>query len=221
VTSPTSNARQRAATVVKLGGSLAESGRLGAILRIVANARAPVIVVPGGGAFADAVRIAQADLGFSDAVAHRMGILATHQTAHVLVALEPRLCTAETVPAMRRALADGRIPIWLPGRLSERDKTIPADWSVTSDALAARLAERLRGAPVVLVKSCAIPPGATLDRLARAGTVDPTFVTIVERARLSWRVLGAGDEAELAAILNAQRQGGRRGAAQRAIARTK
>jgi len=190
-------------------------------LRIVAGARAPVVVVPGGGAFADAVRVAQADLGFSDAVAHRMAILATHQTAHALAALEPRLSPADTVAAIGRALADGRIPVWLPWRLSERDKTIPADWSVTSDALAARLAERLGAAPVVLVKSCTVPPGATLDRLARAGTVDPTFVTIVERARLSWRVLGAGDEAELAAILKAKGQAGRRGAAQRAIARTK
>jgi hypothetical protein len=74
---------------------------------------------------------------------------------------------------------------------------------------------------VVLVKSCAVAPRAELHRLARAGTVDPTFVTIVERARLRWCVLGAGDEAELAAVLEAQRQGRRRSAPQRAIARSK
>jgi aspartokinase-like uncharacterized kinase len=125
------------------------------------------------------------------------------------------------MPAIRRTLAAGRVPAWLPWKLCARDTTIPADWSVTSDGLAGRLAERLGGAPVVLVKSCAVAPGVELHRLARAGTVDPTFVTIVERARLSWRVLGAGDEAELAAVLEAQRQGRRRGAPQRAIARPK
>jgi 5-(aminomethyl)-3-furanmethanol phosphate kinase len=219
---PTSNARPSpSATVVKLGGSLAESGRLAAVLRIVAGARVPVVVVPGGGTFADAVRVAQADLGFTDTVAHRMAILATHQTAHMLAALEPRLSPAETMAAIRRALAAGRIPVWLPWKLCARDQAIPADWSVTSDGLAARLAERLGRAPVVLVKSCTVPSGAGLDRLARAGTVDPTFVTIVERAGLSWRVLGAGDEAELAAVLKAQRQGRRRSAPQRAIARPK
>jgi aspartokinase-like uncharacterized kinase len=222
VTLRTSNARRSpTATVVKLGGSLAESGRLAAILRILAGARAPVVIVPGGGTFADAVRVAQADLGFGDAVAHRMAILAMHQSAHMLAGLEPRLEPVETMPAIRRALAAGRIPAWLPWELCARDTTIPADWSVTSDGLAARLAERLGGAPVVLVKSCAVASGAELHRLARAGTVDPTFVTIVERARLSWRVLGAGDEAELAAVLEAQHQGRRRGAPQRAIARPK
>jgi 5-(aminomethyl)-3-furanmethanol phosphate kinase len=222
VTSPSSNAdRSPLATVVKLGGSLSESRRLAAILPVVAGARAPVVVVPGGGTFADAVRVAQADLGFNDAIAHRMAILAMHQTAHMLAGLEPRLVPVETLAAIRRTLADGGIPVWLPWKLCARDKSIPADWSITSDGLAARLAERLGGAPVVLVKSCAGACDATLDRLARAGTVDPTFVTIVERARLSWRVLGAGEEAELAAIVKAQRQARRRSAAQRAIARSK
>ena len=53
----------------------------------------------------------------------------------------------------------------------------------------------------MLIKSCRVPDGATLQRLALAETVDPTFVEIVERARLSWRVLGAGDEDKLAALL--------------------
>jgi 5-(aminomethyl)-3-furanmethanol phosphate kinase len=222
VTLHTSSANQSPpATVLKLGGSLAESGRLTAILRILAGARTPVLVVPGGGTFADAVRVAQADVGFSDAVAHRMSILAMHQAAHMLSGLEPRLAPVETMAAMGRMLAAGRIPVWLPLRLCERDANIPADWSVTSDGLAARLAERLGRAPVVLVKSCAVASGSTLRHLARSGTVDPTFVTIVERARLTWRVLGAGDEAELGAILKARRQARRRNAAPRAIARTK
>ncbi len=56
-------------------------------------------------------------------------------------------------------------------------------------------------APVVLVKSCRVPRTASAARLAKDGVVDPTFATIVERARLSWRVLGAGDEPELADLL--------------------
>jgi hypothetical protein len=228
VISRSSNAsRSPEATVVKLGGSLSESGRLASALRLVVGARVPVAVVPGGGSFADAVRVAQADLGFGDAIAHRMAILAMHQTAHMLAALEPRLVPVETLAGIRRELTGGRIPVWLPLKLSARDETIPADWSVTSDGLAARLAERLGGAPVVLVKSCAIPHAATLERLARAGTVDPTFVTIVKRAGLVWRVLGAGDDKDLAALLKSEvrrpslREAGRRGAPPRAIARRK
>ena len=73
---------------------------------------------------------------------------------------------------------------------------------MTSDALAARLAERLKGAEVVLVKSCAVPLGATLEELASAGIVDPVFSQIVARAGVAWRVLGAGDEERLGALLD-------------------
>jgi hypothetical protein len=204
--------------------------RLGPILDIVANARAPVVIVPGGGAFADAVRRAQADFGFSDAVAHRMAILAMHQTGLMLASLNSRLKTIETQAGLRRALEDTEIPVWLPLRLVQNDKRIAADWSTTSDGLSARLAERLGGAPVVLVKSCRIAPGTPLAALAREGVVDPAFVTIVHRARLAWKVLGAGDEAELAGLLKAgadpipfprrsPRETGRRAGPARAIAR--
>ena len=44
--------------VVKLGGSLAESKRLASILKIVGASRQSCVIVPGGGAFADAVRAA-------------------------------------------------------------------------------------------------------------------------------------------------------------------
>ena len=67
--------------VVKIGGSLVETGRLREILAIVARAQRPTVIVPGGGPFADAVRNAQAEFGFSDEAAHRMAILAMHQTA--------------------------------------------------------------------------------------------------------------------------------------------
>jgi aspartokinase-like uncharacterized kinase len=216
--------------VVKLGGSLAESGRLTAILKIVAGTRAPVAIVPGGGAFAEAVRCAQADLGFSDAAAHRMALLAMHQTGLMLAALNRRLAPVETLAGIEREILCGRIPVWLPLKLTERDRRVPADWSATSDALAARLAERLGRAPVVLVKSCRIAKDAAIAALVRAGIVDPMFAEIVDRARLPWRVLGAGEEGELAAMLDgggptrpslrrSRRDACRRRAPARAIAR--
>lgn len=201
--------------------------RLQSILEIVGEARIPLVIVPGGGAFADAVRRAQADFGFSDAAAHRMALLAMHQTGLMLAALHPRLEPVETLVSLRRALKVGRIPVWLPLKMTQRDTRIPADWTTTSDALAARLAERLGRAPVVLVKSCRIGKGATVATLARERVVDATFAAIVERAGLPWRVIGAGDDGELAALVQAagstvhsrRRDAGRRAAPARAIAR--
>lgn len=190
---------------MKLGGSLAESIRLARIVEIVAAARVPIVVVPGGGAFADAVRRAQADFGFSDLVAHRMALLAMHQTGLMLESMHPRLKGVATLAGLRRVRAGSTIPVWLPLKLAQRDPRIRPDWSTTSDGLAARLAERLGRCPVVLVKSCRIPKGSSLAGLAREGIVDMTFKAIVERARLAWRVLGAGEEDELASLVGAQR----------------
>lgn len=206
-------------TVVKLGGSLSESGRITSILKIVAAARVSCVIVPGGGVFADAVRAAQIEHGFPQAVAHRMALLAMHQTGMMLAAMHSKLVPAETIAGIRRALADGRIPVWLPLKMIEGDSEITADWKTTSDGLAARLAERLGHAPVVLVKSCRIARSASAARLARDGIVDPTFAAIVARAKLSWRVLGAGEAAELAELLGAPHRSGRRAPAARAIAR--
>jgi 5-(aminomethyl)-3-furanmethanol phosphate kinase len=206
-------------TVVKLGGSLAESGRIASILKIVGAARVPCLIVPGGGAFADAVRAAQVEHKLSDAVAHRMALLAMHQTGLMLAALHDRLEPAETIAAIRRALTDGRIPVWLPLKMTEADTDITADWTTTSDGLAARLAERLGNAPVVLVKSCRVEGSASASRLARDGIVDPMFAAIVERSGLPWRVVGSGDEAQLAELVGAPHRAGRRTPAARAIAR--
>jgi aspartokinase-like uncharacterized kinase len=183
--------------VLKLGGSLAESGRLRALLALVRRARRPVVVVPGGGPFADAVREMQAALRFSDEAAHEMAILAMHQMAEAMIAIEPRLVGADTLVGIERVWRRRRIPVWLPAKLCAGDRRIPRNWTITSDGLAARLAERLANVELVLVKSRGVNPASSARTLARQGIVDPVFPAIVERADLAWRVLGPGDESLL------------------------
>jgi len=204
--------------VVKLGGSLAEGRRLDAILAIVGAARRACIVVPGGGIFADAVRAAYKKHRLSQRVAHRMALLGMHQSAMMLASMHARLSPVETLAGIRKALAESRIPVWMPLKLAGDDSHITADWRTTSDGLAARLAERLGKTEVLLVKSCRVDSGATPQQLVRSGIVDPTFAEIVVRASLPWRVIGAGDDRELASRLGAPYRAGRRKALKRAIA---
>jgi len=203
--------------VVKLGGSLAESRRIAAALKLVGAARHPCVIVPGGGTFADAVRAAHRKHHLPEPVSHRMALLAMHQTGMMLAAMHDRLEPAETLSAIRSAIAAGRIPVWMPLKLVESDTQITADWRTTSDALAARLAERL-GASVLLVKSCRVDPEDSAARLVRQGIVDPAFAEITERSGIEWRVLGAGDEVELAQRLAVSPRSSRRKPAKRAIA---
>lgn len=200
--------------IVKVGGSLAENDRIGGALDIISRASRRIVIVPGGGVFADTVRKAQGELQFSDEAAHRMAVLAMHQTAELLMDLQPRLKGADSVATMRAIWRKGELPVWLPHKMCEDDNEIPADWSITSDGLAARLAERLRCTKVVLVKSRSAPEGASAFDLARAGIVDPIFAAIATRAKLDWAVFGPGEEVALAQLLGAARTGSGNGAPQ-------
>lgn len=193
----------RALWVVKLGGSLAEGpDRLRAWLRAVHAGSGRTVVVPGGGPFADAVRHAQADLGFDDGAAHRMALLAMVQYGTALCAMTEGFDLAAGEAELRAVMAAGRIPVWAPCAMALAAPDIPESWDVTSDSLAAWLAGRLRAARLVLVKSAQRPPaGCTLAAAVRSGLVDramPDFVT----SRLRVSCLGPGDEGLLAAALS-------------------
>lgn len=196
--------RDRGIVVVKISGSLVESARGRAILGIVGRARRPVVVMPGGdGALAEAVDRLHNVLDLSDTAAYRMAILAMHQTAMAMADLQPRLILVETISAMHQALAAGRVPVWLPLRLSDRDHSIPADGTMGADGLAARLGERLGAILVLLVKPRRVRRRVTAASLAADGTVDAAFAEIVERARLPYRLIGASETSTLAEIVAA------------------
>jgi hypothetical protein len=115
----------------------------------------------------------------------------------------------ELLRDIARALLDGSVPVWMPYRLQHDDLGLPADWGATSDALAARLAERMGCGQVALVKSCPVNATADLDQLAQDGITDPTFASVVRRAGLKWAVYGAGDEGAVAARLGCANGEGR------------
>ena len=172
--------------VVKLGGSLADWPELPTCLKGLADHGC--VIVPGGGPFADQVREAQHRWRFDNRTAHDMALLAMAQFGRMLAGLEPRLATASVPPDLASAIAQGRSVIWLPDPAAEDLQALPASWDVTSDTLAAWLARRIGATELVLVKSAAVPPGASdLARLSAAGLVDRAFADFAaDSACASW-----------------------------------
>src|SRR5882672_7935642 len=127
-----------APTVVKLGGSHAFSEHLAGWIEAIVDCAGHVIVVPGGGPFADAVRDAQPKIGFSDAAAHHMALLAMEQYGCALASLNGTFVLADSLAAIRQALAATQVPVWMPSRMALA-ADIPASWDITSDSLAAWL----------------------------------------------------------------------------------
>ncbi len=197
------NTRGDRPLVIKVGGSLAETGRLASILAIIGSARVPVVVVPGGGPFADAVRNLQTELQFDDAVAHRLAMLAMEQMAEFIVSQHVGMRVARSLDDISDAVMDGLIPVWAPLLMIGDDESITASWSATSDSLSARLAEIL-AARLVLLKSVNVTHDATADELARSGAVDALFPEIAARTNLSWTVFGPEDDAALSSLLTGE-----------------
>jgi len=162
--------------VVKLGGSLLCGDWLRSWTETLAQTRRRVVVVPGGGAFADQVRAAQRRWRLDDRTAHRMAILAMEQTAYLLCALEPRLRRLVDAGARQSPKAPRRAEVWFPAASLLTDETIPHSWDVTSDSLAAILARRLGAEGLVLVKSAPLEGiGGQVPDLQAAGLMDAAF----------------------------------------------
>lgn len=190
--------------VVKVGGSLAETGRLRTALAMIGAARIPVVIVPGGGPFAERVRELQRTMHFDDTVAHRLAMLAMHQMGELMVLQQMGLEIAQSLDEISGVLRRKGIPVWVPLRMIADDATIPAGWTATSDSLAARLAELLGGANLALLKSVDVEKEASAEELARREVVDAEFPAIVARAGLSWSIFGPGNDADFTAALEAE-----------------
>ena len=162
--------------VVKLGGSVFDAPQLRDWLALFAGRGAGrVVVVPGGGRFADAVRAEQQRLHFDDLAAHNMAVLAMAQAAQMLHALQPALRLAADLQRIEDVLRDGNAALWQPFDLLRDAPDALTSWDASADSLAVWLASRIRAQHLVLVKWNERPPAAAIDDLVAAGYVDRAF----------------------------------------------
>jgi probable H4MPT-linked C1 transfer pathway protein len=160
--------------VIKVGGSLLEfpedlDRTLATISLVARDAR--VLIVPGGGPFANAVRDVDERVGLSDDAAHWMAVLGIDQYAQLLASRLDHAVLVDGAEAtrtgieQRSACLSSRHRGWL-----RSADPLPHSWEVTSDSIAAWVAGEVGAQQLVLIK----PPGAVGPEL-----VDPHF----ERAR--------------------------------------
>jgi 5-(aminomethyl)-3-furanmethanol phosphate kinase len=182
---------RRGLTVVKLGGSYAFSSDLPGWLAAIANSAGDIVLVPGGGPFADAVRSAQPRMGFDDDAAHHMALLGMDQYGRALAALNKRFTPAASIAGIRRALRAGNVPVWSPTEMVLKRNDIPRSWEVTSDGLAAWLARRIGARRVLLIKHVDPPPGPIrIEDLIARGVVDRSFASFLRDGAVEASIVG-------------------------------
>jgi aspartokinase-like uncharacterized kinase len=150
--------------VVKLGGSLMGAAALKGWLDSLAQfGDGKVVIVPGGGLFADAVRDAQTKTGMDDATAHQLAVVAMDQYATLMTSLNADLVMVASELEIAEHGCQHRAIVWKPSSMVLADKDLPMSWDLSSDSLAAWLAAKLNAKHLVVVKSMPMNRAETVD----------------------------------------------------------
>ncbi len=139
--------------VVKVGGSLAMYPQsLRALLKkIVQLSRmGGMVVVPGGGEFADVVRAVDKRFSLSNVASHRMALLAMDQYGLMLSDLQAEFQATAELADVERCFASGKVPVFLPSKHLFSVDALENSWRVTSDSIALYVADQLHASKLVL-----------------------------------------------------------------------
>jgi aspartokinase-like uncharacterized kinase len=139
--------------VIKVGGSLAEDlERLRALCHKLSEfaKKYAIVVVPGGGRFADVVRDFDRRFNLSSGISHRMAILGMDQFGLLLSQIIPDSCATSLLNDAKQLSEIRVVPIFLPSRLLFKEDPLENSWDVTSDSIAAYVASRVHANKVVL-----------------------------------------------------------------------
>ncbi|MBA3497840.1 MAG: hypothetical protein H0T86_12105 [Gemmatimonadales bacterium] len=182
-------------SVVKVGGSLsAVPGALDAVGATLAAAgrRHRIVVVPGGGPFADAVREFERRDRLSPDAAHWMAILGMDQYAHVLAERIAGAVLVEEPGSIGVAVGAAGIAVLAPSRWMRAADVLEHSWAATSDSVAAFVAGALDAERLVLIKPADGGSGTEL--------VDSCFASVLPSG-LPYAIIGWEQAGELERML--------------------
>lgn len=179
--------------VIKIGGSLSSAGPLRPLIATLERLarRHRLLIVPGGGAFADLVRRERRRLRLPEVAAHRMALRGMDQYGLMLAALGRASGAVEEDEAAWRLAARGRLPVIIVSSLIEREPRLERSFRLTSDSIAAYIAGRIGAGRLVLLKSTdrgngRIRTRREAGRIARLGVVDPLFAKMMPDGVETW-----------------------------------
>ncbi len=162
--------------VVKVGGSLFDHPKLGPALTKWLNAQpeTTILIVAGGGRFADAVREMDCIHTLGEEAAHWAALASLSAPSAILKTMLAKYeipKRLEFIDCLAFSRSDDNNPL-----------SLPYSWRVTTDSIAVRIAMTYGCQRLVLLKSLEIPEGTSWDVAAKNGWVDDYFPTIARLA---------------------------------------
>jgi aspartokinase-like uncharacterized kinase len=207
----------RPQAVIKVGGSLGKLGVLPGLCREIGLLAASydLLIVPGGGEFADLVRKYYRSYHLSETAAHHMAILAMDQYGMLLGELMPNSLLVRDFFSVSEP-HPGRVLILLPSDWLLRADPLPHSWTVTSDSIAAWVAGQLKAQSLILLKDVdglfsvgerAGELGKLVEQMnveqlrAQPGGIDESLANVLARLDLETWVINGRHPKRLAELL--------------------
>jgi len=171
--------------VVKLGGSLYNTPELPQWLTALADysTQHSIVIVPGGGPFADQVRRAQALHHFNDGIAHHMALIAMKQFGLLLASIAPKCQLINGLETPR-----GPFSIWLPNDELLLEPDLKKSWDISSDSIALWLTNKLDAEQLLLIKRPLIQT-SSIAALTSRSVIDAGFAQLFAEKRITTKII--------------------------------
>ncbi|VAX22332.1 hypothetical protein MNBD_NITROSPINAE04-1286 [hydrothermal vent metagenome] len=175
--------------VFKLSGSLDNEKVLSKLTPVIdeLSLKLRIVIVPGGGAFADFIRARSIRRKTSDKTAHAQAVISTGQFGYELAERFKNGIVAHNRSQVEAALKASATPVFIPYPYAVGQKRIEASWDATSDTISAEVCRYLGIGGLVMLKSVdGIFENGKLKKivskasLKKSGVVDPVFVSCLE-----------------------------------------
>jgi len=184
--------QRTSALVVKIGGSLL--ALLPDLVPVLRASSRPLLIIPGGGIFADAVRQTDAD----DSAAHWMAIAAMEQYGWLL--------SSQGIATTDRLAVPARTTILLPYAALRKNDPLPHSWNTTSDTIAAWVAGTLQLDLLLLKSVDGITFGSILQEHVsepiKTDAVDPFFIPFILKNKIPATIINGSDPGRVRDFLN-------------------
>lgn len=140
--------------VIKIGGSVVQNNSIKKLCRALNTLIRDYsfVIVPGGGDYADLVRQHYRKYHVSSDTAHWMAILSENILGFFLLEQLTFGIPVFTISEISKAIENSRIPIFMPFQYLFEYDPLPHSWDVTSDSIAAHIAEILHAHKLILLK---------------------------------------------------------------------
>lgn len=143
--------------IVKIGGKILEDehnlldtiSQLKLILDDFINR---IVIIPGGGSYANLVREIDNKMNIGDTLAHWMAILAMNTQGKKLINKFSEIEGVDYINILEESIQDKKIFLFLPYDYLQRNDELPHSWDVTSDSITIYLAHKFGLKKCYLIK---------------------------------------------------------------------